>query len=123
MVELAIYFSVRRKTNLSDFFLEVTIPLYLVPSRKALYYWSKASNKIIKDPTLISEAYELSKKVNPDNIYSDHNKSIFFSFLAALHKDLGNNEEAIKYIEMSINTPHQKKADKMLEDLKAQITK
>ncbi|GLC83283.1 hypothetical protein LBYZC6_53970 [Lacrimispora brassicae] len=122
MVGLAFILSAMKKTKLSNFFLNISIPMTLLPFRKAFYYWTKAVNVILADSTCISEAYEITKKVNPDNLYTDNNKSFFFSFLAALLYDLGNKEMALNYLEMAQQLPHKKLFDEHLEKLKKQIT-
>ena len=122
MVGLAFSLSVKRKTKLSDFFLKITIPITLLPFRKAFYYWTKSVNLIFTDTESVIKAYEIAVKVDPDNLYTDNNKCMFFSFIASLLSDSGNKEKAIQYLERAKQLPHKEALDDTLKKLEEQIT-
>lgn len=73
------------------------------------------------DPARIVEASEILKKVNPNNLHTDNNRSSYFACLAALHIDLGNNQATMNCIEMSSQLPHKDGVDDFVEKLRARI--
>ena len=90
------------------------------PFRKAFYYWTKAINIGLCNPDdqeALRKAFELASKVNPDNLYTDNNKAMFFSYFAALHLDLGSKDIAREYLDRSSALPHRAQLDTMLEKL------
>jgi hypothetical protein len=123
MVGLAFSYSVKNKLKLSNFFLSISIPITLLPFRRAFYYWTKSVNVLFGDPGDLSKAYELAKKVKPDNLYTDNNKCFFFSFYAAILSDSGDKEQARHYLEMAQHLPHKKEFDHTIEQLKEEIEK
>lgn len=122
MVGLAFSCSTKGNVKLSNFFLNVTIPVTLLPFRKAFYYWTKSVNVVLLNSAHASEAYETAKKVKVDNLYTDNNKSFFYCFFAALLNDLGDKESAIKYMEISEQLPHKQFVDVSLDKLKKEIS-
>ena len=69
----------------------------------------------------VSEVYEIAKKVKVKHLYTDNNKSIFFSLLAGIHSDLGHHEEALNCIEQSQQLPHREFLNEHLQNLKTLI--
>ena len=121
-VGLAFTTSTMRKLNLSNVLLLITVPTALVPFRRAFYYWTKAVNTTLSSPNnieAIDKALELANKVKPDSLYTDNNKAMFFSFLAALHFDSDNKEVGKTYLDKAISLPHKPQLDSELDKLKS----
>ena len=120
-VGLAFFFSTARKFFLSNLLLRIAFYPTLVPFRKSFYFWTKSVNKILRDSTDIERAYSLAEKVNIDNLYTDNNKAMFYSYLASLHLDLGNRPLAIKYIDIAKDLPHKKMLDETINRVYEEI--
>ena len=73
------------------------------------------------DSSRILEVHDIAKKVKVDDLYTDNNKRVFLSFFAALLSGLGDNEEALRYIEMSQELPHKESYNEFLKKLKKEI--
>lgn len=110
-VGIAFILSTMRYIKLSNFFIMVTLPKLLLPFRKSFYFWVKSVNIILKDPKNVSLAYEYAQKVNIDNLYTDNNKSMFYSYLASIYADLNQKELFLKYLDLAKKTPHKKMLD------------
>ena len=121
MVGLAFSYSVKRKLGLSNFFIKISIPIILVPFRKAFYYWTKAVNVILADSAEAPKAYVIAKKVNPDSLYTDNNRCMFFSFFAALLNDMGDKEKALYYLGKAEQLPHNAALDDTLKKMRGEI--
>ena len=102
---------------MSDFFIMLTMQKTLLPFRKSFYFWVKSFNVILRDPKNVSLAYEYAQKVNIDNLYTDNNKSMFYSYLASIYADLNQKELFLKYLDMAKKTPHKKMVDITIENL------
>ena len=124
-VGLAYKTSTMRILSLSNALLMITFPYSLVPFRKAFYYWTKAVNTVLcnpDNPEATKRAFDLAKKVNPDNLYTDNNKAMFFGFFSALHMDMGNRETAREYLDKATALPHKTQMDEMLVKLHAALS-
>ena len=122
MVGLAFYCSTHKKIKMSNFFLAITIPVILLPSRKAFYYWTKAVNSTLADSARASVAYDLAMKVNPDNLLTDNNRCMYFSFVAALLFDTGEKERALHFLALARQFPHKTALDAPLQQLSDQFS-
>ena len=122
MVGLAYFCSTQRILKLSNFLLKISIPVTLLPFRKAFYYWTKAVNVILVDSTRVSEAYDTARKVNPDSLYTDNNKCMYFSFIAAVIYDIGEKEKALYYLTLAQQLPHKTALDENLKQLYEKIS-
>lgn len=124
-VGLAYTISTIRILPLSNIFLAITFPVFLLPFRKAFYYWTKSVNVSSAKPVsyeATTKALEYAAQVNPDNLYTHNNKAVFFSFLAALYFDAGNGAMAKEYLDKSSVLPHKRQLDVVLEKLYAKRT-
>ena len=121
MVGLAFTYSTKGNIRRSNLFLNISIPITLLPFRRAFYYWTKAANVLLSDSGRVLEAYDIAKKVNVNNLYTDNDKSMFFSFWAVLLSGLGDKEGALKYVEIAQQLPHKECHNDYLENLKKQL--
>lgn len=111
----------RSNKHATLFFLLMTCPYILVPFRKSFYYWIKSQNLLQRKPEKIQAAFTLAQKVKVDSLYTDNNKAIFYSYLAALHFDLGHAEEAKTYLCLSDSLSHHSSLDAVLANLRNTI--
>ena len=120
---LAFFFSTARKTSISNLLLGITLAPTLLPFRKSFYYWTKSVNTILQDSSGVEKAYSFAKKVNVDNLSTDNNRSMFYSYLASLHIEMGNKSEAVECIQIALELPHKKELDEPLNNIKESIYK
>ncbi len=120
-VGLASYCHTKQKLRLSKFFLAITTPILLVPFRKAFYYWLKAIHALMKDTENVKIPFALAKKVNPEHLYTDHNRCMFYSFLAALYIDMGDKQTGHAVFEKAEQTPHKPEFDAQLASFREQF--
>lgn len=109
-----------RKTKLSNLFLYVTMPVTLVPFRKAFYYWTKAINISLRDPDnteIRQKVLDAAIKVNPNHLYADNNKAMFYSFLSAVFLDVKDVESARMYLDKAKALPHSPELNTMIDKL------
>ena len=116
-VGLAYLFSTSRKIKLSGLFILLTVPVFLIPFRKALYYWTRAVNTIFKDPSNVEETLKFAKLVNIDNLYTDNNKCMFYSFLSSIYFDLNQRDLSKEYLDKAKRTPHKMVVNIAIEHL------
>ena len=110
---------------LSQFFLSITIPFALYPFRRANYYWLKAANLVSSKPRdrdASRQALEITGMVDIDGLLTDNNKASFFTFLAALHLDLGNIDLVRIYLDKVKVIPHKSVLDDELKRLHGIMT-
>lgn len=122
-VGLAFSFTSRKKTGASNIFLRITVVPFLLPFRKAFYYWTKSANVTAKNPKDTQKAFELAQKVNVQALYTDNNKTMFYVYYAALSFDMGDGDTALVYIQKAKDLPHREALDEGIDRLFDIITK
>ena len=96
--------------------INITIPYLLLSTERSYYLWLKATyySSIKND---ICKSIKYAEKVNPQDLSTLNDKSIFYSYKSSLYSITNNGEIALELIKKAIETPHKK----ILDDIYGQI--
>ena len=109
--------------RLAQFYLKVTFPYLLLPFRRAWYYMLSILALPAEPVYPADTALALSRKLNPEALGNDNNRSYYYGIVAHIQTELGNVPEARTQLEKARALKHNAGFDKLYQDIEERILK
>ncbi|MBC8535311.1 hypothetical protein [Feifania hominis] len=107
----------KKQTKQAIFWLSVTVPYFLLPPYRTIYYWTRAMVAIDLNRQDAAKALSYMDRAKPQSLLREEDRSLFYFYKACLCVDVRNLDEALRCYKAAVGLPHSRELAKQYKKI------